>query len=184
MRHIAAYLQRIGLRRPYSSGAVIPARCREVAMRSVGVFCPCGIDGGLGGSRPNNSALKRRFRTLLFTLVVGVAMDSATAVAQEWAHTWGGSAGDSGSAVAVDPSSGAVYVTGSTSSFGAGGGDVLLLKYNSSGTLLWSRTWGGSGNEGGNGVVGEAVVALAAGKLGDEVERDVSPRARGNGVRA
>jgi hypothetical protein len=39
-------------------------------------------------------------------------------------------------------------------------------------------------DEGGNGVVGEAVVALAAGKLGDEVERDVSPRARGNGVRA
>jgi len=49
-------------------------------------------------------------------------MDGATAVAQEWAHTWGGSAADSGSAVAVDPSSGAAYVTGPTSSFGAGNG--------------------------------------------------------------
>ncbi|KKK85569.1 hypothetical protein LCGC14_2771990, partial [marine sediment metagenome] len=36
---------------------------------------------------------------------------------------------------------------GWTLSYGAGSEDVLLLKYNSSGNLLWNKTWGGSGYE-------------------------------------
>jgi hypothetical protein len=39
-------------------------------------------------------------------------------------------------------------------------------------------------NEGGDGVVGVTVVAKAAGELGDEVKGDMTPGARGNGVRA
>lgn len=74
-----------------------------------------------------------------------------SAVAQQWAHTWGGTSDESFSSVATD-SSGNAYFAGSTSSFGAGGVDVLLTKYNSAGQLVWSRTWGGSGSEGGNGV--------------------------------
>ena len=45
--------------------------------------------------------------------------------------------------MAID-GSGNVYVVGGTSSFGAGSYDVFLLKLNSSGTLLWSKTWGGN----------------------------------------
>ena len=81
-----------------------------------------------------------------------MTMSSATALGQDWAHTWGGASADSVSGIAVDPASGAIYATGSTSSFGAGGVDVLLLKYDSSGSLVWSRTWGGPGNESGNSV--------------------------------
>lgn len=38
-------------------------------------------------------------------------------------------------------------MAGATNSFGAGGYDVLILKYNSAGELVWSKTWGGSANE-------------------------------------
>jgi hypothetical protein len=62
------------------------------------------------------------------------------------AHTWGGSSTDSADSVAVD-SAGNVYVAGSTDSFGAGGQDVLITKYDPTGQWLWSRTWGGAGND-------------------------------------
>ena len=42
---------------------------------------------------------------------------------------------------------GHLYVRGSTSSFGAGREDVLLLKYTLDGGLVWSRTWGGMGSD-------------------------------------
>jgi Domain of unknown function (DUF5122) beta-propeller len=55
---------------------------------------------------------------------------------------------DTASEVAVGPD-GAVYITGST--FGVGG-DLLLLKFSSDGTLLWQRRWGGSAFESGESV--------------------------------
>jgi len=58
-----------------------------------------------------------------------------------WQRTWGGTGGEGASALAVS-ADGGVYVTGGTSSFGAGEKDVFLLKYSASGELLWQRTWG------------------------------------------
>jgi len=66
--------------------------------------------------------------------------------ALQWAETWGDGSGDDLYAVAVD-SAGNVYCAGGTASFGTGGWDALLLKYNSSGTLQLAKTWGGSSTD-------------------------------------
>ena len=65
---------------------------------------------------------------------------------QQWNRTWGGTSFDNGYGVVVD-SSDCVFVGGSTRSYGAGDSDLLLVKYDSSGILLWNRTWGGSNSE-------------------------------------
>ena len=69
-----------------------------------------------------------------------------------WAKTLGGSGNEEGYCVIELPSSGLV-VTGYTNSFGAGGSDLLLAKFNASGTLLWTRTLGGIDSEYGYSVV-------------------------------
>ena len=73
----------------------------------------------------------------------------------QFSVTWGGIRNDYGYGVAVDPL-GNVYVVGTTSSYGAGGSDVVLLKYDSSGNLLFQRTWGGTQNDYGTGVAVDA----------------------------
>jgi uncharacterized delta-60 repeat protein len=64
----------------------------------------------------------------------------------DWRKVWGGADSESASAVGFDESDN-VYVVGNTSSFGSGGQDIFILKYAPAGTLLWQKTWGGTGNE-------------------------------------
>lgn len=59
-----------------------------------------------------------------------------------WNKTWGGYSDDLGYGITID-SDGALYITGQTSSYGNGNFDIVLLKYNKSGILEWSVTWGG-----------------------------------------
>jgi prepilin-type N-terminal cleavage/methylation domain-containing protein len=69
-----------------------------------------------------------------------------------WSKTWGGTGDEVGNAV-VQTSDGGYMVIGSTDSYGAGGDDSVLIKYDSSGNLSWAKTWGGSGDDVGNSVV-------------------------------
>jgi uncharacterized delta-60 repeat protein len=74
-----------------------------------------------------------------------------------WQRTWEGPtagffASDEAEDVAVAPDD-SVYVTGLTPGVG---GDVVLLKFAPDGSLVWQRTWGGSGTERGQ------TVAVAA----------------------
>ena len=63
-----------------------------------------------------------------------------------WIKLLGGTISDTGTGIAVD-SSGNVYVTGYTGSQGAGGNDILIAKYNTSGVIQWQRTFGGASSD-------------------------------------
>jgi uncharacterized delta-60 repeat protein len=69
----------------------------------------------------------------------------------QWQRTLEGAVTDTGESVAID-SADNVYAVGGTDSEGAGGIDLLLAKYNSSGTLQWQRTLGGSSTDAGYGI--------------------------------
>lgn len=63
-----------------------------------------------------------------------------------WARAFGGGSEDAfGSVHAV---SGGYIAGGKTSSFGAGGSDLMAVKVNASGTPVWMNAYGGPGNEG------------------------------------
>ncbi|MCD6418965.1 T9SS type A sorting domain-containing protein [bacterium] len=64
----------------------------------------------------------------------------------------GGSNTDEGSSIISD-GSGSCIIAGKTSSFGAGNTDILLLKVNSSGEILWQSAFGGTGYDYANDVI-------------------------------
>ncbi len=68
-----------------------------------------------------------------------------------WTRTYGGTDTDWGNSV-WQTSDGGYIIAGGTRSFGSGGSDVYLIKTNASGDTLWTRTYGGTGNDQGRSV--------------------------------
>ena len=68
-----------------------------------------------------------------------------------WTRTFGGGASDAGHAV-TETADGGCLLTGYTKSFGAGQDDVWLIRTDSSGDTLWTRTYGGAQSDGGESV--------------------------------
>lgn len=98
----------------------------------------------------------------------GVSAVTTTTVSgfEEWVHSWGGSAIDGLLDCAYDGADG-LYFGGVTGSFGAGNRDMLLLKYNLAGSLVWARTWGTALDETGTSVAldGNGDIILAGWSL-------------------
>jgi hypothetical protein len=69
-----------------------------------------------------------------------------------WTRTFGGPGTEWGSSVQPTRDGGYI-VTGMTSSFGAGGGDVYLIKTDALGDTMWTRTFGGTARDWGRSVV-------------------------------
>ena len=69
----------------------------------------------------------------------------------EWSRTYGGSDSDGGKSL-CETSDGGFIITGYTWSEGAGESDVLLVRTNQSGELIWTKTLGGSGWDCGNSI--------------------------------
>ncbi len=65
-----------------------------------------------------------------------------------WTRTHGGSGDDVGAAV-LETQDGGYIVVGTTYSFGAGGGDVWLVKTDAGGNVVWSRPYGGTDSDAG-----------------------------------
>ena len=65
---------------------------------------------------------------------------------EQWSQTFGGSNYDYGESV-QQTSDGGYIIAGHTDSFGAGNGDVYLIKTDAAGTEHWSQTFGGGGYE-------------------------------------
>jgi len=68
-------------------------------------------------------------------------LDSAGS--QIWAKTFGGAGSENASSV-QQTTDGGYIVAGYTTSYGAGGGDIWMLKLNSSGNQVWAQTFGGT----------------------------------------
>jgi len=67
---------------------------------------------------------------------------------KQWEKTFGGSGLDGGYSV-QQTADGGYIIAGGTYSFGAGNGDVYLIKTDAFGNKQWEKTFGGSGREGG-----------------------------------
>ena len=66
-----------------------------------------------------------------------------------WSKTYGGITGSANAAGVQQTDDGGYLITGSSNSFGAGGNDVYLIKTNAIGDTLWTKAYGGTGNDGG-----------------------------------
>jgi len=62
-----------------------------------------------------------------------------------WTKKYGGTNNDDGFSVQQTTDSGYI-IAGSTNSYGAGNGDVYLIKTTANGNILWTKTFGGIGN--------------------------------------
>lgn len=68
-----------------------------------------------------------------------------------WTRIIGGISDDAANSV-QQTSDGGYIVTGYTGSFGAGGSDLFLIKMDTNGTIQWTKTFGGTGNDVGRSV--------------------------------
>jgi hypothetical protein len=83
---------------------------------------------------------------ILFSCSVLAVVCPSARAADLWSETYGGINDDRALSL-VATSDGGYAIAGTTDSFGAGGYDFWLVKTDADGNQLWSRTYGGAGNE-------------------------------------
>jgi len=89
--------------------------------------------------------MKTYFNTILM-LVLVISTASAQAPDTLWTRTIGGVEADFGRRI-LQTQDGGFAILGHTNSFTAGGYDIYLIKTDSDGNTLWTRNYGGSGDD-------------------------------------
>src|SRR3989344_2529758 len=99
--------------------------------------------------------MKKRLVMLVLLTIVFSFSANAFDVFQQWNRTFGGTGTDVPFGI-VNSSDGGIFISGYTSSYGAGSDDFWLLRVNSSGSQVWNRTFGGTLEDRAFGVVGDS----------------------------
>lgn len=114
------------------------------------------------------SSLRRRIKMkkIIFFLIILLILNSFAYLRAQWARTFGGSDYDSLNAPIQQTSDGGYIAAGVSYSYGSGGSDIWIMKFNSKGEVEWQKTYGASGydeafsikqtNDGGYVVAGQA----------------------------
>lgn len=71
----------------------------------------------------------------------------------EWSATYGKDNGDDVGSDVIQTSDGGFLAFGTTKNWGAGGTDMMLLKFNLNGEYVWRKTYGSSNNDAGSAIV-------------------------------
>ncbi len=130
----------------YSNVLVVPSHGFEVSIggdgdeKGRGVVCVDGTDCVIVGSTNSIGA----GASDMYFIRVSSSGDII------WESTAGGSGNDFGEDIVSTGS--AVVATGYTISYGAGYDDVYIVKVDLDGSLVWERTYGGTGNDHGNAI--------------------------------
>ncbi|MCL4549624.1 MAG: T9SS type A sorting domain-containing protein [Bacteroidetes bacterium] len=104
-------------------------------------------DDALGMTMSSDSMLYVTGYTGSFGNSMQIYLNKYTRTGQlKWNRIWGGTGTEVSRALVTDGDS-IIYVVGSTSSYGNGGNDIFILKYDSAGTLIDSLFWGGTYDE-------------------------------------
>ena len=92
-------------------------------------------------------SLMHVIKFILYIVICYLLSSSSSAIAQwTWAHTYGGSQTDPLHSLDVTADGGYI-IAGTTLSFGSGSEDILVIRLNSAGAMIWQNTYGGEGIE-------------------------------------
>jgi len=94
------------------------------------------------------SAMRIRVLVAVCVFLAAASLSSIASAQTNWQKTYGGAGEERGYSVELTADGGYV-IAGYTASFGTGARDVYLIKTNASGDTLWTRTYGGTGSDGG-----------------------------------
>ncbi len=87
----------------------------------------------------------KEMKNIIISLFVFLVIFNST-FSQGWERTYGGPGDEAGNSV-QQTTDGGYIIAGYTTSYGAGGVDVYIVKTDSFGDTLWTKTYGGTGDD-------------------------------------